>query len=60
MNTLNKVILLLLLSSLYTTVHAAVDGVVGDVCSVFSDKDGAGDKKGETGGKEDEEEPECE
>ncbi len=57
MSVLKKLFFLLLLVGAYGPAIAAVEGVNLDLCGVYSDKDGA-DKK--QGGKEEEEEPDCE
>ena len=58
MNLIKKLFLLLLLSGFLVPVHAAVDGVELNACSIFSD-DG-GKKDGDTKEEEEEEEPDCE
>lgn len=57
MNLLNKLIALLLLIGFYAPTYAAVDGVELITCSVYSDDEKEGEKKGD---KEEEEEPDCE
>jgi hypothetical protein len=57
MNLLNKIILLVMLTGIFSPAFAAVDGADFTACSVFSDDDG-GKKDG--GKKEGEEEPDCE
>ena len=57
MSLLKKLVFLLLLASVYSPSFAAVDSFDLAACSVFSEAE-EGDKK--EGGKEEEEEPDCE